>query len=46
MREIYRALSLLLGLRAASRGPEPLAKFLIRRRVHRDVARTMRRAGL
>lgn len=41
-REGYRALSILGDVEAAERGPAPLAKRLIRKRVYRHVGRGTR----
>lgn len=45
-RDIYRALSLWKLAKATLAGPAALARFLLRRTVHREVAQGMRRAGL
>jgi hypothetical protein len=45
-KDIYRALSIWNTLRAAFKGPVPLARNLVRKQAHKTLARTMRRHGL
>jgi hypothetical protein len=44
MRQFYRALSLFWFLRAASRGPGALLRYLMRRQIRRAAYRTLDRA--
>jgi hypothetical protein len=44
MRGIYRALSLFWLLRAASRGPGALLRYLLRRQIRRATYRALNRA--
>jgi hypothetical protein len=44
MRQFYRALSLFLLLRAASRGPGALLRYLMRRQIRRATFRALNRA--
>ncbi|MEM9050283.1 MAG: hypothetical protein AAGC92_16385 [Pseudomonadota bacterium] len=46
MKPIYRALSLVNMIRAASKGPAALARYFIRRKSHGLLARWMRKGGL
>lgn len=43
MRAVYRALSKLGDMKAALRGPGPLARRQIRKLVHRETGRTLRK---
>lgn len=43
MRAVYRLLSKLGDLKAASRGPVPLARRQIRKNAHRATARALRK---
>jgi hypothetical protein len=45
-RDVYRALSLWNLAKAAYKGPKFLARTLVRRAGHRELAKAMRRAGL
>lgn len=44
LQPIYRTLSVLNDLRAASRGPEAYGKRVIRRESHKALARALRKA--
>jgi len=46
MRSLYQILSDLGTARAASRGPLPLGRNLIRKAAHRSLARSLRKIGL
>lgn len=42
MRPAYSVLSIITALRAMSRGPAALIRFMVRRSAHRHLARLMR----
>lgn len=46
MRSIYRMLSLLGDVKAASRSPGPYVRRKVRARAHRELAKGMRRWGV
>ncbi len=46
MRPLYRLLSVLGDVKAASRGPEAFLRRKVRARAHREVAKGLRRWGV
>lgn len=46
LRDMYRLLSLASTIKAATKGPVPLAKNYARKKAHKWTAITMKKAGL